>query len=392
MIQPNYGESCRRLGLYFTPGGCTHFRPERRLNLLHLCFDAENILPPSTEENSEGERMESYQHRKQTIAKLFQFLRETHEFDILHQSVPEKPESSSLKATLRPYQMRAVRWLLHRELAQETLPHNYLAVTCSELPGVEFFLNPDYLQVTENVPDDIPLPTGGILADEMGLGKTVEMLALFLLNKRSLPNLTSADDKSPQFDPPTKNSEVEISCLCGSESKRNLIKCSRCGTLQHTRCTRKYASQQDEESSYLCPKCWEEEPITKSNTTIIVSPATIRQQWGSEIAKHTENVRVFTYDGVVTTGWINPIELSRFDIVLTDYNVLKKEIDFSMDRDTQLTLRRKRKYIRKSTPLNMIEWWRVLLDEAQMVESGVTKCAQMVKELAGKSKCFQKSE
>ena len=40
-------------------------------------------------------------------------------------------------------------------------------------------------------------------------------------------------------------------------------------------------------------------------------------------------------------------------------------------------MRQEKRYARKRSPLTQIDWWRVVLDEAQMVENGVSNAAKV---------------
>lgn len=93
----------------------------------------------------------------------------------------------ALKPTLRPYQLRAARWMQRRESEAGARPPQLhpllLAVPCacgttlyySEWTGA-IAKEPTYSS------DGVP---GGVLCDEMGLGKTVELLHLVLSRPRN---------------------------------------------------------------------------------------------------------------------------------------------------------------------------------------------------------------
>ena len=68
--------------------------------------------------------------------------------------------------------------------------------------------------------------------------------------------------------------------------------------------------------------------------------------------------------------------LLSYDIVLTTYNVLASEIHYSGVTPDR-SLRHEKKYERRQSPLVQIYWWRVVLDECQMVESGVSNAAKV---------------
>lgn len=75
------------------------------------------------------------------------------------------------------------------------------------------------------------------------------------------------------------------------------------------------------------------------------------------------------------------MELASYDIILTDYTTLQSEFYYSNHNPTSRTLRRPARYLSVKTPLLFVNWWRVCLDEAQMVSSVVTKPAKLVAQL-----------
>ena len=63
--------------------------------------------------------------------------------------------------------------------------------------------------------------------------------------------------------------------------------------------------------------------------------------------------------------------------MLTTYNVLAKEIHYTAGNQTDRNMRQQKRYEPEQSPLAQIDWWRVVLDEAQMVESGVSNAARV---------------
>lgn len=76
------------------------------------------------------------------------------------------------------------------------------------------------------------------------------------------------------------------------------------------------------------------------------------------------------------------MELASYDIVLTDYATLQSEFYYSNHNPTSRKLRRPSRYLNVRTPLLFVNFWRVCLDEAQMVSSVITKPAQLVAQLS----------
>ncbi|DBA99603.1 TPA: hypothetical protein ACH3X3_012177 [Trebouxia sp. C0006] len=163
--------------------------------------------------------------------------------------------------------------------------------------------------------------------------------------------------------------------------------------------------------------------VSECGATLIVCPASILQQWQSEITKHTQPgaLKVITYLGQHKTslesasakapawqdgslpasamgnrielrgragkhsgqGVVSAGDLAGADVVLTTYDVLKRDVHHLADPDQQSkTFRTRKRYEVIPTPLTRLCWWRVCLDEAQMVESSTAKAAEMASKLA----------
>ncbi|XP_308421.5 E3 ubiquitin-protein ligase SHPRH [Anopheles gambiae] len=365
-----------------TDDGCIRHR-QRMVELLFEEIDRHSFieeelaqkLPTSPEEDS---------NEPLSIQEFYNQLRLRHRTQAGDKSSKELV-IPLLRPELRLYQEQAIRWLLKRETVVDRLPGQYVLLRCRAQPEVSFYMDLYDCTISDKKPNP-KIPAGGILADEMGMGKTVEILGLMLLNpkKQDSPNEPS-EPQEPQ-DPnevklkATKN-EGELRCLCASTLTKKTIACRKCGRLQHRKCVLNHFTQPNEQ--YICPECWRTQPMVKSGATIIVSPASIKHQWESEIRKHVTdpNFRVFIYNGIADK-WISPQDLAAYDVVLTDYTVLSPEI-YRVPEYARSS-RHEQRFLKPSTPLTMIHWWRVVLDEAQMVESVNNNAAKMVKALPTK--------
>ncbi|XP_055611063.1 E3 ubiquitin-protein ligase SHPRH [Uranotaenia lowii] len=310
-----------------------------------------------------------------SVAQFYDKLRGSHVDEVLDASIPEDVAHGSLRPTLRPYQCSAIRWMLERERVPKHLPAQFARLRNRNFPEVDFFMYLDSFEVIDEQPKDIAIPPGGILADEMGMGKTVEMLGLMLHNRKRKRKFKALEDS----DENDSEDEGELRCICIKTTLRNLITCRKCKLQQHRKCVLKNALR--EPSRYLCPECCRTEPLVDVGTTIIVSPVSIKMQWASEIKKHINDrsFKIFIYDGVSTSGWISPTDIAEYDVVLTDYNVLKTEIYFTASNSRNS--RHEKRFLSPVSPLPLIRWWRVCLDEAQMVEGVHNQTTKMVKTL-----------
>ncbi|TVY36568.1 putative ATP-dependent helicase [Lachnellula subtilissima] len=240
-----------------------------------------------------------------------------------------------LESNLYPFQKRAVQWLLRKEGFEWSDTHDRVIESSttqdSKLP-VSFIEATDaqgrkcYVSHLFGLVTLDPTPfreleqglRGGILAEEMGLGKTVEMISLIALNKRSKQLEGSVFDTF---------------------------------TGQNVRPT---------------------------SSTLIIAPPAIALQWISEIGKHAPYLRVMHYQGIKAHAKMSPSELldalASTDIVVSSYGVLAAEINFTQ-LNPEKTLRNASKYPRPKSPLMALQFFRVVMDEAQMIESGVSNAA-----------------
>ncbi|OWF36325.1 E3 ubiquitin-protein ligase SHPRH [Mizuhopecten yessoensis] len=181
-------------------------------------------------------------------------------------------------------------------------------------------------------------------------------------------------------------------CICGATSagaisKRHSVQCVDCGLQQHAECVN-YDLDDPLRGNFRCPHCHVSTPPIKSGTTLIISPSSISHQWVDEILKHisSQSLKVFVYTGVNKLGFIQPRTLAQQDIVITTYETLRKEIDYvdlpHSNSDTTRKFRHPKRFMAIPSPMTAVEWWRVCLDEAQMVEVTTSKTAEMALRLS----------
>lgn len=256
-------------------------------------------------------------------------------YDSVH--VPSKDRDVSgdfegvLESQLYPFQKRAVHWMLSRErvtyndgevrdvaVRDWSQDVNYYRAF-EDMERNMCYVN--HLQAT--IHREAPFRVsgnlhGGILAEEMGLGKTVELLVLLSLHKRRepMPKMVLDVDNTTEIKP--------------------------------------------------------------TRATLIITPNSILQQWMAEFSRHAPALKVMHYEGASKSDSDAMLSLmtSDVDVVITTYNTLSSELYFAED-PPERNMRHARRFARKRSPLVMIEWWRVCLDEAQMVESGVTAAARV---------------
>ncbi|CAF2298271.1 unnamed protein product [Brassica napus] len=341
---------------------------------------------------------------------------------------------TDLLPELRPYQRRAAHWMVQRErgdpitLGDKEEFISPLSISIGFLDSAaKMFFNPFSGNISLEPEYCSPRIPGGILADEMGLGKTVELLACIFSHRKPDEDETSVvTNESPVTDDlktglkRVKRERVE--CKCGAVSKSRKYKgvwvqCDMCDAWQHADCvgyspkwTRKKAICQDvdekasekkskkdavevvvKQGEYVCQMCSELLQVTASpistGATLIVCPSPILQQWHSEITRHTRLGSLVTciYEGVRNASLSKKpavdiiTDLLNADIVLTTYDVLRDDLTHDGDRHEgdRHCLRFQKKYPVIPTPLTRIFWWRICLDEAQMVERNTAAATEM---------------
>ncbi|KAM9171165.1 transcription termination factor 2 isoform 3-T3 [Pangshura tecta] len=158
-------------------------------------------------------------------------------------------------------------------------------------------------------------PCGGILADDMGLGKTLTMIALILAQKRL--------EKGK-----------------GKEKKLEM-----------------WLSKHDSS-------------VIFSRGTLIICPASLIHHWKKEVERHVSSgkLRVCLYHGPNRNKQVEA--LSEYDIVVTTYSLLSKEIPTKKeegevpaeDHDVEDTSC-------PCSPLLRVAWARIILDEAHNIKN-----------------------
>lgn len=115
---------------------------------------------------------------------------------------------------------------------------------------------------------------------------------------------------------------------------------------------------------------------SRSRGTLIISPASIITQWASEFAEKAPNLRILCLDHPNSPNThAEALETGAFDCVLVTYEVLRRQI-YRARPECGRGMRHKKKYDRPKDPLTSTKWWRVVLDEVQMI-NGAFNAAEM---------------
>ncbi|XP_033874858.3 E3 ubiquitin-protein ligase SHPRH [Acipenser ruthenus] len=189
---------------------------------------------------------------------------------------------------------------------------------------------------------------------------------------------------------PFNTSAYRFECICGElglVDYKARVQCLNCFLWQHAECVN-YKQEDLGTKPFYCPHCLVAMTPVPTGATLIISPSSICHQWVDEINRHvrSSSLRVLVYQGVKKHGFIQPHSLAEQDVVITTYDVLRTELNYvdipHSNSEDGRRFRNQKRYMAIPSPLVAVEWWRVCLDEAQMVECPTAKAAEMALRLS----------
>ncbi|EEF27189.1 helicase, putative [Ricinus communis] len=256
-----------------------------------------------------------------------------------------EPPKEVIKSELFLHQKEGLWWLMNRENSNELPPF------WEEKDGKYGNVLTNYH--TDNRPEPL---RGGILADDMGLGKTLTLLSLIAFDKvDSSLNINVGEqmckvDEEVSLFSDTKGKRGRVSKKVTAGRKRRKID----GTLLGSNAKGKAVSIIDKSSS-----------VSGAKPTLIVCPPVVFSTWITQLEDHTVggSLKVYIYHGERTK---EAEELKRQDIVLTTYSTLASEDSW------------------EDSPVKMVEWWRVILDEAHVIKNANAQQSRAVTNLNAK--------
>ena len=175
-------------------------------------------------------------------------------------------------------------------------------------------------------------PAGGILADDMGLGKTLTMISLILKHRE----LIKVEDST---------NEIE-------------------------------SEKDDYEKT---------EEIVKSNTTLIICPASLIGQWEREVENRVKkgSLNLLVYHG--NKRKCSASTLARYDIVITTYGTVQSEVKSALGENADIKknmedLQSADDQVIQKTNIELlnIAWKRIILDEAHQIRNPKSLTSQAV--------------
>ncbi|KAF8259089.1 SNF2 family N-terminal domain-containing protein [Lactarius quietus] len=107
-------------------------------------------------------------------------------------------------------------------------------------------------------------------------------------------------------------------------------------------------------------------PIKDIRTTLIVTPTSLSRQWIDELARHAPSLKVLNW----------PVYINDFDVCVTTYDILRSDLNVARIPPPR-PVRQTAEYSRDKRPISplvMCEWYRVIMDEVQMVGGGKASC------------------
>ncbi|KAG8508924.1 E3 ubiquitin-protein ligase SHPRH [Galemys pyrenaicus] len=156
---------------------------------------------------------------------------------------------------------------------------------------------------------------------------------------------------------PYDSSDYRFECICGELDqidRKARVQCLKCHLWQHAKCVN-YEEKNLTIKPFYCPHC-----------LVAMEPV---------------------YQGVKKDGFLQPHFLAEQDIVIITYDVLRSELNYvdipHSNSEDGRRLRNQKRYMAIPSPLVAVEWWRICLDEAQMVECPAVKAAEMAQRLSG---------
>jgi E3 ubiquitin-protein ligase SHPRH len=248
----------------------------------------------------------------------------------------ENEIDKATKCTLYPYQKRTVQFMMNREgvLSNEesartlSLANDYQHAngfkdmeasyeSRKDSEGRQYFVSGAIGRCSRVV--ERCVVKGGILAEEMGLGKTLELITLISVHRRPpiAPGFLEKDTISGKMLPPSK-------------------------------------------------------------ATLVVTPKHLFDQWSDELALHAPHLKVKKYTGQKHEDVENLHKDA--DVVLATYDCLSRDFWY-VQAQKDHGLRHARKNSPPVNPLVGRIWWRVCLDEAQMIDKGVSQSATVANKI-----------
>ncbi|KAL8290052.1 hypothetical protein RQP46_002991 [Phenoliferia psychrophenolica] len=345
----------------------------------------------------------------------------------------EEEPAPSVATKLYPHQKQALSFLLDRERLIDvpaTATQNDETIVALWKRKVDPYNRPvGWMNVVADLEikgsQPPPQPRGSILADDMGLGKTIVVISLIAA---TLPEATAwatevpgKEKIDPRFDGVSNDKGKARVTL--SDFSSHTFGADTNGSQGKALSKKKEAKLKRERKREDAVATRFARLVTRSRGTLIVCPLSTVQNWESQIEEHvlkTAGMSVYVYHG--NTRLSDPLKLADYDVVVTTFSTLGTEFSKQSraedereedelaaqasaaqgsglahedSSDEQLDVydlngqlvdkpkppvdkggkkKRKRKKVEGSgaSPLQQIQWFRVVLDEAHIIKEHTT--------------------
>ncbi|EPQ67026.1 Bgt-5364 [Blumeria graminis f. sp. tritici] len=256
-------------------------------------------------------------------------------FDTLQRSkhLPEMEPGPHIKTKLLKHQMQGLHFMFNKEkLDTEAIGKKDNVSLWKKVytpDQQKMYINIITGQEETEVPKQV---LGGILADMMGLGKTLLSLSLVV------ETLDTDAQEWAKLKPPLKNE--------------------------------RQSPNQGRKTKSSAPNLEQALLVLNAKTTLLVSPLSTISNWEDQIKQHVRKgaLSYYIYHG---TNRIKDVEkLATYDLVITTYGSVASEFNNRIKKKNG------------SYPLEQINWFRVMLDEAHMIREQSTQQFKAICRLA----------
>jgi SNF2 family DNA or RNA helicase len=352
--------------------------------------------------------------------------------DAVYASLPDgeslpnvKADETYIKTKLLPHQEKALAFLLDREkkrsFREDGRDGGVVSLWRPRWMGGLTIVSYEHV-VTRKVQMKAPhICYGAILADDMGLGKTLTTISLIANTldeardwcKQPILSDDARDDEAADLDDDDdEDVKIEDFSFNLSGIAPPVAKRARKGPLRNEKKKGKREGRRDEKEEERAAQIKK-----RSRATLLVLPLTLVTAWEGQLKEHwveDDQPKVYVHHGPTRSGDVNKI--AKHHIVMTTYSTLAAEYSvmvtaeeessdegadttgFDDDRksrrkrEAKIRKRKRREEMRKrketagAGPLQQIEWYRVVLDEAHTIKESRTLQARAVSYLMARSR------
>ncbi|KDN45911.1 hypothetical protein K437DRAFT_223989 [Tilletiaria anomala UBC 951] len=293
----------------------------------------------------------------------------------------DPPDTFAL--SLRPYQKQALGWMQSmerkdegegddaRELSLHPLWEEYVfpvddtdpIATSALLESTQrsFYFNPYTGDLSFEFQRASKGARGGILADEMGLGKTIMVASLIHANR---PSADEAD-----------------SCADEQDEEEDVKRDSKKAKLEHDAGDAHVANGKVA-SEAVRRRITKSSGIQRGRATLVVAPMTLIGQWSDELQRASKagTLNVMLYYADSKGNLVHQLQSGDVDVVITSYGTLAREYAKFKDLVAKGV---KEDTIAYSATLFVVDWQRIILDEAHNIKNRASQNARACCDLIG---------